>query len=249
MQCPCGRNQPVELGLTIALEPDGDQAPGESALSQQTPTPAGETPKALKRPHERYMSSNKFKITTFDIPEAGAMQDQGTSASVVKRKKRKKKSAKRKRKTLYNPSSRRARQATSDSTTGRIRMLRPSTIVDQALSKSYCTISLDCGTLGTQVKAGLRYNEVGDEAERDGLAKTVVSLIQELVFIGNEAMRCAQQALACYFAEVIAAHPTLSPADVQERQAKFQQFSGFRNNTFFTNLLQDIFYWHDQEQA
>ncbi|KAF9941742.1 hypothetical protein BGZ67_004080 [Mortierella alpina] len=186
----------------------------QSAASQQALNPAGEVPKAPRRPHETYMSSNKLKITMYNMPEAGAVQNQGTSASAVSKKKTKKKSTKRKRKTLYNSSSRRARQDTTGSTTGRTRILR---------------------TLGAQVKAGLRHNGVGDEAERDGLAKTIVSLIRELVYIGNEATRCAQQALAYYFAEVIAAHPTLSPADVQARRAKFSEFSG----TSFVGMISD----------
>ncbi|KAF9271621.1 hypothetical protein BGZ68_003296, partial [Mortierella alpina] len=222
---PDGSNESAELESTMEVEPGQAQAVRESAVQQQVPDPADDTPKAPKRPHEKYMSPNKFKITTFTMPEAGAVHDQGTSvsASSKKKKKKKRKSAKRKRRALYNPSSRRARQVSSDSATGRTRMLRPATVVDQVLSSSYSTLSLDCGTLNTQVKAGLRYNEVGDEAERDELAKTIVSLIQELVYIGNEVTRCAQQALACYFAEVIAAHPTLSPEDIQERQAKCGQ--------------------------
>ncbi|KAG0197280.1 hypothetical protein BGX28_009231 [Mortierella sp. GBA30] len=40
-----------------------------------------------------------------------------------------------------------------------------------------------------------------NEEERQALAKALVQLVQELLYVGNEAMRCAQQALACYFAE------------------------------------------------
>ncbi|KAF9943786.1 hypothetical protein BGZ72_003405, partial [Mortierella alpina] len=68
-----------------------------------------------------------------------------------------------------------------------------------------------------------------------------------MVYIGNEAMRCAQQAFACYFADVISEYSTLSPQDVAKRHEKFSQFTNFKNNTFFTNLLQDIFRWHDDE--
>jgi hypothetical protein len=194
------------------------------------------------------MSSNKFKITTYKKYEAIVVD--ATSSPAPRRKK--KKPQKRKAKTLYNPASRRARLHTSDDTStetigGRNRKLKPATLIDQVLTKEFSTVSLDCGTLATQVAAAIQQNEVGDDDDRASLAKTVTLVIQEMVFIGNEAMRCAQQAIACYFAEVIAEHCTLSPADIKNRHAKFSQFSKFRNNTFFTNLLQDIFRWHDDE--
>ncbi|KAF9563531.1 hypothetical protein EC968_004831, partial [Mortierella alpina] len=211
MQRPCGQKQAAVLCSATETASAGDQVAAESALIQ-APNSDGEVPKATKRPHERYMSSNKSKISTFNEPQAGTVLDLGTSSSAVKKKKTKKKSTKRERKTLYNPCSRKERQVSSDQATGRICLVRPSAIVDQVVSTTNSTVSLDCGTLGAQVKAALRHNEVGGEAGREGLAKTIV-LIQELVYVGNEVTRCAQQALACYFAEVIAAHPTLSPTD------------------------------------
>ncbi|CAO3573360.1 unnamed protein product [Mortierella alpina] len=233
-----------------AIDIDDDQSEAGSSPSQQ-PQAIAHDPQAMdvaesqseggstlgqqqRRPHLAFMSSNKFKITTSPAPR------------------RKKKSQKRKAKTLYNPASRRARLHTSEDTStettgGRKRKLKPATLIDQVLTKEFSTVSLDCGTLATQVAAAIQQNEVGDDDDRVSLAKTVTLVIQEMVFIGNEAMRCAQQAIACYFAEVIAEHCTLSPADIEKRHAKFSQFSKFRNNTFFTNLLQDIFRWHDDE--
>ncbi|KAG0195904.1 hypothetical protein BGX28_000395 [Mortierella sp. GBA30] len=180
------------------------------------PTPEEDGPKSTRRPHQRFMSSSKFKITTFQQPEIAAVEFPVSSTSA--KKKKNKKQRKRKRKTVYNPSSRRARQALSESAPQTFRMLRPSTIVDQ-------------------VKAALQYNSVGNEEERETLAKTLVQLVQEPIYVSNEAMKCAQQALACYFAEVITAHPILSNADIQQRKDSFSQFSACRNNTFFTNLL------------
>ncbi|KAF9271591.1 hypothetical protein BGZ68_003328, partial [Mortierella alpina] len=192
--------------------------------------------------------SNQFKITTYTMPDIMHVDGASSSTSRTKRKKKQK----RKAKTLYNPSSRRARLAQVETgaetaSGGRTRTLKPATIIDQVLTKEFATVSLDCGTLAAQVTAAIKQNEIGDEEDRPSLAKTIVSVIQEMVYVGNEAMRCAQQAFACYFAEVITLYGTLSPYDVGKRKEKFGQFSSFRNNTFFTNLLQDIFRWYDDE--
>ncbi|KAF9953151.1 hypothetical protein BGZ70_000346 [Mortierella alpina] len=205
--------QPQPLAHDVqTMELDEDQSEAGSTLSQQQ-----------RRPHLAFMSSNQFKITTYN-KTPGAMIVDASSSPAPRRKK--KKPQKRKAKTLYNPSSRRARLAQPD-------------------TSEFSTVSLDCGTLAAQVAAAIQQNEVGDDDDRASLAKTVTLMIQEMVFIGNEAMRCVQQAIACYFAEVIAEHCTLSPVDIKRRQEKFTQFSKFRNNAFFTNLLQDVFRWHD----
>ncbi|KAG0214322.1 hypothetical protein BGX28_002430, partial [Mortierella sp. GBA30] len=103
------------------------------------------------------MSSNMFKITTFQKPKIAALELPVSSTSA---KKKIKNQRKRKRKTVYNPSSRRARQAPSESDPQTFRMLRPSTIVNQVLVSTFGTISMDSGKLAVQVKAALQYNSV-----------------------------------------------------------------------------------------
>ncbi|KAF9555836.1 hypothetical protein EC968_008602 [Mortierella alpina] len=200
------------------------------------------------RPHLAYMSSNQFKITTYDKPEVMNVDAAGSSAP----RKKKRKTQKRKAKTLYNPSSRRIRmdepKAGAETTSPEWnRKLNPAVLIDQVLDKEFSTVSLDCSTLAAQVTAAIQQNEVGDGEDWTSLAKTIVSVIQEMVYIGNEAMRCVQQAVACYLADVIIEHGTLSSRDVAKRKEKFSEFCKFKNNTFFRNLLQDVFCWYDDE--
>ncbi|KAG0197808.1 hypothetical protein BGX28_008701 [Mortierella sp. GBA30] len=101
--------------------------------------------------------------------------------------------------------------------------------------------------LGNSNQGRHRSNEIGDEESQDHKARGIIKLIQELFRIGNEVMRCAQQALVCFVCDVIAPNPSVSAVDVEAHKAKFAQFGSFHDNTL-TNLLKDIFYWHNGDK-
>ncbi|KAF8960591.1 hypothetical protein BGZ46_001534, partial [Entomortierella lignicola] len=68
---------------------------------------------------------------------------------------------------------------------------------------------MDCGTLKTQFKKALAENYTGDIQGRQALEATVLKTIREMVRIGTEVTRIAQQAIACYIAHITQLHPTL----------------------------------------
>jgi len=71
------------------------------------------------------------------------------------------------------------------------------------------TVSLQCGTLPTQLKRGLDYNDFGDSEEQVLLRKEVVLVINEMIRIGTEVTRRAQQAISLFIAKVTTQFPSL----------------------------------------
>ena len=111
--------------------------------------------------------------------------------------------------------------------------------------KRYATVSLNCGTLSTQVRKGLASNEVGQEDERGLLQKEVVTVVKEMARIGTEVTICAQQAISLYIARTMSEFPSLNDLDGAARRERLQHIGYFSNNQVFGNLLQDIFMWHN----
>ena len=229
-----------------------------SSASPASPTPSissassnsSAAPASRPRPFEKYMPPNKYRARNFTIvPVSDDSADSSTdgdggdnSTTINKPKSRKRKGAHAGNIT----SSRKARRVNADEagTGGTPKTLNPYRAIHNALESRYGIISMDCGTLRAQLSKALAANFIGDERDRKTLRSVVFKTIQEMVRIGTDAIRIAQQAIACYIADITQAHPTLSAQDIQERKNAFTELSILRNNAFFGNLLHDIFEWY-----
>ncbi|KAK3825262.1 MAG: hypothetical protein J3Q66DRAFT_365065 [Benniella sp.] len=225
-----------------------DQDPmSEGCTSTSTAIAPGPNPhpnqpsKEQGRGYKTFMPTNKFRAKAF------TQKKQESTHSTPSRKRRKRKQKKkRKRPTLYNPCSRKQRMdptlKTAEPT--RTNTLQPATVIKNCL-KRYATVSLNCGTLSTQLRRGLASNEVGQEDERGLIQKEVVTVVKEMVRIGTEATICAQQAISLFIARTMSEFPSLSDPDRAARRERLEHIAYFHNDQFFGNLLQDIFMWHN----
>ena len=156
--------------------------------------------------------------------------------------------AKKHHRTIYNKSSRRARATGGTNNEAKGSKSRdPYVIIDDFLSNHFATITMDCGTLKTQLRKGLGAKFLAQEGTLIRIRKLLLDVIQEMVRIGTEVTRLAQQAIACYIAETTHNHPSLTRQDIKARKDALDQFGGFHNNAFFANLFQDIFNWHNTD--
>ncbi|KAK3828153.1 MAG: hypothetical protein J3Q66DRAFT_8838 [Benniella sp.] len=242
------RRQKKLLAVTLAPSTTSDQDPmSEGCTSTSTATAPGPNPhpnqpsKEQGRGYKTFMPTNKFRAKAF------TQKKQESTHSTPSRKRRKRKQKKkRKRPTLYNPCSRKQRMdptlKTAEPT--RTNTLQPATVIRNCL-KRYATVSLNCGTLSTQLRRGLASNEVGQEDERGLIQKEVVTVVKEMVRIGTEATICAQQAISLFIARTMSEFPSLSDPDRAARRERLEHIAYFHNDQFFGNLLQDIFMWHN----
>ncbi|KAF9174732.1 hypothetical protein BGX20_010056 [Mortierella sp. AD010] len=163
------------------------------------------------------MPPNKHNHRVFTPNDNDGSDGDGGNQPTARRRAKGPKRKSDKRRAVYNPSSRKARKldepdpkekGTSKSTT-------PYNAVGDILSYRYATIAMDCGTLrkqlrkgldanfkgnedrdasrGKQSKKGLAANSKGDE-RRDAFQRIVLKTIREMVRIGTEVTRMAQQA-------------------------------------------------------
>lgn len=226
---PMSDQDPMSLGCMSTSTAD----PAPNTLSNQPP-------KKRRRGYKNYMPGNRF------TPHVYNQQGTRKTRSKSRRKRGKKKQKKRKRRTLYNPCSRKARMdPTLEKTeTKRTNQLQPATVVKNCL-KQYATVSLNCGTIATQLRKGLASNEVGDADDRGQIKKEVATVVKEMVRIGTEGTICVQQAISLYIARTMAEFSSLSKDDIAARKERLQHIGYFHNDQFFGNLLQDFFMWHD----
>jgi hypothetical protein len=241
-----GSRQPVASSATAPISsssaPSSSQARG--TLSQSSPKGSG-------RGYLKMVPGNNFRAKEYVAKESAVAVALQSSNSQIPQRKGKPRTNKRKRKTLYDASSRKKRMDPSkdnDTVPTRTNRLKPATIIQNSLAK-YATISMDCGTLSTQLKKGLSANSVGEPRKRDQFRKEILDVINEMIRIGTETTRCAEQAISLYIAKITAEFPSLNQEDIAERK-KHLQFLGYWSNTsFFGNLLQEFFCWHDQDKG
>ncbi|KAK3825609.1 MAG: hypothetical protein J3Q66DRAFT_365362 [Benniella sp.] len=240
---------PARITAPVSAEtPPSVMASASMTLEVTTATVTAPEPNPLPdqaskeqgRGYKTFMPSNKFRAKAFTLNK------QESTHSTPRRKRRKRKQKKRKRPTLYNPCSRKQRMDPTLKTTEptRTNTLQPATVVKNCL-KRYANVSLNCGTLSTQLRRGLASNEVGQEDERGLIQKEVVTVVKEMVRIGTEATICAQQAISLFIARTMSEFPSLSDPDRAARRERLEHIAYFHNDQFFGNLLQDIFMWHN----
>ncbi|KAG0283451.1 hypothetical protein BGZ98_006326, partial [Dissophora globulifera] len=127
--------------------------------------------------------------------------------------------------------------------------MTPEAILDSLLSSKRATISMNCGTLSTRLRSSCQYNpDLANLADnqRQQLARTMTDLIKEMVRIGTEATRRAQQAIALHIADIMLTTPGMDNASIAARKTAFVEYTGFHNDTFFGNLMFDIFHLHER---
>ncbi|KAG0324181.1 hypothetical protein BGZ99_002144, partial [Dissophora globulifera] len=220
-----------------------------SASSSGSSTPSGASISlassegdAVQTTYTQFMSSNTYSVHTYTRPPPAQIQTPTTA------KRSKSKRAKRKPQPIYNPSSRRARAtpAAAAGQGGNPKSTTPEAILDSLLSSRRATISMNCGTVPTRLKSSLRYKRDLDDIERESLAGTMINLIREMARIATEATRRAQQAIAIHIAETMENHTGMDNASIAARRTALVHYSGFHNDTFFRNILQDIFTFYEQ---
>ncbi|KAF9924984.1 hypothetical protein BGZ65_008006, partial [Modicella reniformis] len=236
--------------------------PASSSLSSTTTpvaTSSGQAPSASLQPSSRgpgrkylkLVPGNKFRAKEF-LKKEQIVAPQSEHSRTLQRNTGPR-TKKKKRKTLYDSSSRKKRQKPSKDgdakKSGRTNIQKPATIIQTSLNR-YATITMNCGTLSTQLKNGLEANNVGDRRERDRLRKEILDVINEMVRIGTEVTRCAEQAISLYIAKVTAEFPSLDERDIISRKERLQ-FLGCWDSTssFFGNLLHDFFSWHNEKKS
>ncbi|KAF9915661.1 hypothetical protein BGZ65_000659, partial [Modicella reniformis] len=108
---------------------------------------------------------------------------------------------------------------------------------------------MDCGTLSAQLKRGLNTHDVVSTDKQEEARKEIEQVIQEMVRVGTEVTRCAQQALSLYIAKTTADFPTLENNDIANRKERLRHIGYFSDTAFFGNLMQDLFSWHDKSRC
>lgn len=228
--------------VSVGSPPVHTPGPSTAPLLPASTTPAltGTTANETMS-YRQMMSSNKYRARIYTMPPPidGAVPQFRTRS-------KKKKGKKRKGATLFNPSSRKARATPSATAgTGTSKSKKPAAVLDQVLDYKFATIAMNCGTLSKQLSHSIVPNLGVTQQEGDSLRKPITTTIEEMVRIATEATRCAQQAIASHIAHVFSTRPDMTEADITHRKVQFAQYSGFHNNTFFKNLLHDMYTWHD----
>jgi len=84
------------------------------------------------------------------------------------------------------------------------------------------------------------------QQQSNSMRKIIDETIQEMVRIGTEVTRHAQLAIASHIANVFRTNSSLtSLAHITSRRTAFTQYCGYHGNTFYHNLLYDIYAWYD----
>ncbi|KAI8345727.1 hypothetical protein B0O80DRAFT_266241 [Mortierella sp. GBAus27b] len=185
---------------------------------------------------------NKFTAKTFENKDPATTTLAATKVP-RKRKKKEQDNRTRKRAPIFNKCSRNDRRDPTENIVepGRANKLKPATVIQNCLMK-YGTITMTCGTLSTQLRNGLYDNSVGRLDHRQMFRKEVLETITEMIRIGTEVTRCAEQAVCLYISKVMAESTSLDDPDRRERLSTL----GFHKDSgCFGNLLQEIFSWHD----
>ena len=220
-----------------------------TTASTQVHSASSQPPTRSRDGYLQLMPGNKFRAKVYKSKEKAAENPPGTP---IHKKKKRKKDKKRKREHYYDPSSKQQRRDPSEDSsakkTGRVNRLKPASIIQNCLGK-YATITMDCGTLSAQLKRGLETHSVVSINKQDEARKEIEQVIQEMVRIGTELTRCAQQALSLYIAKTTADFPTLEGNDIANRKEGLRHVGYFSDTAFFGNLLQDLFSWHDKSRG
>ncbi|KAG0285138.1 hypothetical protein BGZ98_005635, partial [Dissophora globulifera] len=238
-----GTLQPGLASLSISPSVSSASSSGASTPSDaSTPSGASSAGDAVQATYTRFMSNARYIVHRYTRPQ----QPQIQTPTTVKRSKSKR--AKRKPQPIYDLSNRRARAtpAAAAGQGGNPKSATPEFILDSLLSSRRATISMNCGTVPTRLKSSLRYKRDLDDIERGSLAGTMINLIREMARIATEATRRAQQAIAIHIAETMENHTGMDNASIATRRTALVHYSGFHNDTFFRNILQDIFTFYDQ---
>ncbi|KAG0300303.1 hypothetical protein BGZ98_009291, partial [Dissophora globulifera] len=104
---------------------------------------------------------------------------------------------------------------------------------------------MNCGTLSTRLRSSFLYKPELNDNQRQQLARTMTNLIKEMVRIATDTTRHAQQAIAVHIANTMLAFPGMDNASIARRKTEFAQYNRFHSNTFFRNVMFDIFTFHD----
>ena len=104
-------------------------------------------------------------------------------------------------------------------------------------------MSLECGTLPTQLKRGLDFNNFGDSENQDRLRNEVIVVVNEMARIGTEVTRLAQQVISPFIVKMATEFPSLSGTDIAGRKDKLRFLSYLHASSFFGNQLRSLFTW------
>jgi 5'-3' exonuclease len=212
----------------------------------QDDPPAGTSSRPI-RPHKLLMSGHRYTVKTYTKTTEATPEPTTPSRKKASKKKKKKQNPPRAK---FAPCSRGNRQdplakKSTDKQNKRGAMI----IVQDKLSAKYMTMSMDCGTLSRRLYDGLRTNYSHLSTEQQAkLSNAIATTIKEMVYIGTETTRMILQAIACYLAKIMTENPTTRKEDTDERKRLFRQFDYFENNAFFSNMMTDLFCWHDQSK-
>ena len=122
----------------------------------------------------------------------------------------------------------------------------PSAVFDLVLSRQNAVVALNCGTLRKRLRMSINANFAVAADQRDKLPGVVGEVMSEMVRIGSETTRMAQQAIMLHILRVMMAHPTTGAADVAARRQAFQEYTRHTGSAFFRSILFDIFKCHDR---
>ncbi|KAI8354225.1 hypothetical protein B0O80DRAFT_507963 [Mortierella sp. GBAus27b] len=243
------RSSPVTVSClpapSSATTPLSSSSAPSSSQARVTPSPKGSG-----RGYLKMVPGNNFRAKEY-IAKESAVAVASSSQTPQPKAKPRTNNRKRKRKTLYDPSSRKKRlDPSKDNNTvpSRTNRLKPATVIQNSLTK-YATITMDCGTLSTQLKKGLSANNVGEPGKRDQFRKEILDVVNEMIRIGTEATRCAEQAISLYIAKITAEFPSLDREDIARRKEHLQFLGYWSNISFFGNLLQEFYSWHDKDKG
>lgn len=220
------------------------------------------------RPFLKYMPPNNYRpkeitfgVNTNDESDSGINEgsssddnsnsgdNDNTNSSSAKKPQAKKKNPNKRGPPKYNKSSRKKRRITGDGNDdrqGTPKSKDPTGAIDDILNFDYGTISMDFGTLKTQLSKGIESNMKGHRRKKKVLRRIILKTIQDMVRIGTDVIIIAQNAIAHYIALVTLTYPTLSQQDIDARKADLQLLSVLTTKNVFGYILQDIFQWHHQ---
>ncbi|KAK3828369.1 MAG: hypothetical protein J3Q66DRAFT_383120 [Benniella sp.] len=98
----------------------------------------------------------------------------------------------------------------------------------------------------TQLRQGIEYNHVTSKTQQNDFRKELLTIIREMVRVGTELERSAEQAIALYTAKVFNAFPEPSdPTQIAARRERLKHIAFHNGDGFFGNLFQDFYSWHD----
>jgi len=191
--------------------------------------------------YKQMLPGNQYPVKTYVRPES-VNETPEQKPTKKKRKKKKKKEKKRKQPVIYNPSSRKARTEPSDTASqGTAKSTTPSAVTDLALSSSYGSVSLNCGTIAKRLRESVLRNFNAPLDQQSALPKLLHKVLQEMVRIATELTRYAQLAVELHIAHVMDAYPSMQQADIDHRARSLEPYGGYKGAGFFKNLLYDIF--------